>query len=117
MINYNFTKEDIQFVEKAIELKNKGYYIDGKQLTDVYNKVLNKNVNPTNCGSCIRQRITELEGALNHHKAQEAISSHSDSVEEQEPTVVKEEENKELTEAEIMKERMAKVRAARKSKK
>jgi len=99
MINYNFTEDDIQFVEKAIELKNKGYYIDGKQLTDVYNKVLNKNVNPTNCGSCIRQRITELEGALNHHKAQEAISSPSDSVEEVEVDTSKENENKAVKKA------------------
>lgn len=99
MINYNFTKEDIQFVEKAIELKNKGYYIDGKQLTDKYNKILNKNVNPTNCGSCIRQRIIELEGALNHHKAQEAISSPSDSVEEVEVDTSKENENKAVKKA------------------
>jgi hypothetical protein len=99
MINYNFTKEDIQFVEKAIELKNKGYYIDGKQLTDVYNKVLNKNVNPTNCGSCIRQRITELEGALNHYKAHEAISSPSDSVEEVKVDSNPQEENKAVKKA------------------
>lgn len=85
MINYQFTNEDVQFVEKAIELKSKGYYIDGNQLTEVYNRILNKRVNTTSCGSCLRQRITELEGALNHYKqkmANEAISSPSDSVEE-----------------------------------
>lgn len=72
MIEYNFTQEDITFVEKAIELKNKNFYIDSTQLTEVYNRVLNKRVAPTNCGSCLKQRITELEGALLHYKAQEA---------------------------------------------
>lgn len=94
MINYNFTDEDVKFVEKAIELKAKGYYIDGNQLTEVYNRVLNKRVNPTSCGSCLRQRISELEGALNHFKAKMAISSPSDSVEEVEVDNAKEDKNK-----------------------
>lgn len=94
MMNYNFTEDDIKFVEKAVELKNKGYYIDGNQLTEVYNRILNKRVNTTSCGSCLRQRISELEGALNHYKAKEAISSPSDSVEEVEPTTIPQKENK-----------------------
>ena len=63
-----WTNEDIKLVEKFIDIKNRGYYADGKQLTDVYNRVLEKRVSPTNCGSCIRQRINELEGALNSFK-------------------------------------------------
>lgn len=59
-----WTKEDVQLVEKFIEIKNKGYYCDGGQLTEVYNRVLEKNVNVTNCGSCMRGRISELETAL-----------------------------------------------------
>ena len=111
MINYTFTNEDVQFVEKAIEVKNKGWYMDGAQLTQVYNRVLHKNANVTNCGSCIRQRICELETALNHFKQKMAnetiqsqldgsnetlqtISSPSESVEEQEPTTIKEDKNK-----------------------
>lgn len=110
MINYNFTNEDVQFVERAIELKNKGYYIDSMQLTEHYNRILNKHVNNTTCGSCMRQRVSELEGALNHYKANKAISRASDSVEEVEPrpskglednevalpTVTKEDKNKRL---------------------
>jgi hypothetical protein len=64
----NWSKEDIELVEKFIEIKNKGFYCDSKQLTEVYNRVLDKRVSPTNCGSCIRQRVNELEGALNHFK-------------------------------------------------
>lgn len=64
----NINQEDIKLIEKFIEIKNKGYYADGKQLTEVYNRVLNKNANVTSCGSCLRQRVNELESALNYFK-------------------------------------------------
>lgn len=89
----NWTDEDIKMVEKLIDIKNKGYYADGRQVTEYYNKLLNKHVTPTNCGSCIRQRVGELENALNHAKELE----------------------KQRAELE-MKERMAKVREAKKKK-
>lgn len=92
MIEYNFTQEDITFVEKAIELKKKNFYIDSTQLTEVYNRVLNKRVAPTNCGSCLRQRITELEGVLLHFKASEAKKA-------QELDNIKEDKNKAVEEA------------------
>jgi hypothetical protein len=63
-----WTNEDVVMVEKFIDIKNRGYYCDGGQLTDVYNRVLEKNAPPTNCGSCMRQRINELEVALNQFK-------------------------------------------------
>lgn len=119
-MNYTFTDEDIKLVEKFIELKNKGYYCDGRQLTEIYNKVLNKRANITNCGSCLRQRISELEGALNHFKekiAKDTISSPVEALSNNEQTGNNTEENNELTEAEKMKERMAKVRAAKLNKK
>lgn len=87
----NWNDEDIKLVEKFIDIRNKGYYADGTQLTQVYNRVLNKRVNPTNCGSCIRQRINELEEALNRFKR---LSEASEQVE---PTTTKEEENKPVT--------------------
>lgn len=90
----NWSDEDIKMVEKLIEIKAKGYYADGKQVTDYYNRLLNKHVNPTNCGSCIRQRVGELENALNHAKELE----------------------KQRAEQE-MKDKMAKVREAKQKKK
>lgn len=63
-----WTNEDVVMVEKFIDIKNRGYYCDGGQLTDVYNRVLEKNAPPTNCGSCMRNRINELEIALNQFK-------------------------------------------------
>lgn len=111
-----WTSEDIKFIEKAIEIKNKGYYLDGGQLTEVYNRVLEKRATPTNCGSCIRQRVSELEGALAQFKKL------NEKVEE-----TKEEENASLdagatnvdtkSEQDVINERMAKVRAAKKVKK
>ena len=80
-------KEDIEKIEKFVEIKNKGFYIDGAQVTEVYNRVLNKKVNVTNCGSCVRQRISELEDALNRFKASEALKK-------EEQTVTKEDANK-----------------------
>lgn len=91
-----WTDEDIKMVERFIEIKNKGYYCDGKQLTDYYNRLLNKHVNVTQCGSCLRQRVGELEGALNHARELERLA----------------EEKKQQE----MKDKMAKVREARKKK-
>lgn len=98
-----WTNDDVKLVEKFIQIKNKGYYANGNEVTEVYNRVLEKNAPPTNCGSCIRQRILEMENALNQFKKQmenKAISSSPET----------------KTKDEVMKERMAKVRAARKPK-
>lgn len=83
-----WTSEDVKLVEKFIEIKNKGYYVSGEELTSAYNRILGKNVNVTNCGSCLRQRTQELENALN------AFKKLSEASKPQEQTVVKEEENK-----------------------
>jgi len=116
-MNYTFTNDDVKLVEKFIEIKNKGFYCDGKQLTDVYNRVLHKSVNSTNCGSCIRQRITELEQALNSFKKQMEVSGltateltneikaiedeiqPSKSVSDAQPSTMKEGENKAVKKA------------------
>ena len=63
-----WNNEDVVLVEKFIDIRNRGYYCDGGQLTEVYNRVLEKSAPPTNCGSCMRARISELETALNQFK-------------------------------------------------
>lgn len=90
-----FTNEDIEKIEKFIELKNKGFYCDGTQLTEVYNRVLEKHVNPTNCGSCLRQRVTELETALNSFKQKMALESKKNEQMDNVP----QDENKAVTDA------------------
>lgn len=107
-----WTNEIIEKVEKFIQIKNKGFYADGAQVTDVYNEVFEKTLPPTNCGSCIRHRITELEQALNRFKKQAELSGlttsqlteeikavedeikPSESVKEVEPTTTKANKNK-----------------------
>ena len=83
--NITFTPEDVDITEKFIQIKNKGYYASGEQVTEVYNRVFKKNLSSTSCGSCIRQRITELEGALKiwqEKKNNAAGSDKSDDVEQ-----------------------------------
>ena len=57
-------EEDIKLIKRFIEIRNKGHFVNGNELADVYNRVLNKNVRPSNCSSCCRQRVNELEAAL-----------------------------------------------------
>lgn len=91
-----FTKEDIELIEKFIEIRNKGYYADGKQVTEVYNRVLEKNVNVTNCGSCLRQRVGELQQALDQFKrlSEAKTEEKVDNTKEEEKEAVKTKKNK-----------------------
>lgn len=77
-----WTDEDVKLVEKFIEIRNKGYYVSGEQLTEVYNRVLNKRVNVTSCGSCLRQRVNELADALDRFKRQIALEEEQKKAEE-----------------------------------
>lgn len=58
------TSEDAEFIEFAYSLINSARYCSFTKLTEVYNRVFGKNVNVTNCGSCMRQRVLELKKAL-----------------------------------------------------
>ena len=66
----NWNSDDIELIEKFIGIKNRGYYASGVEVTEVYNRVFDRNLQPTNCGSCIRQRINEMEVALKKFKAE-----------------------------------------------
>lgn len=68
----NFTEKDKELVRKFISIKKRGLYVDSMQLTEAYNRILDKNVRNTTCGSCMRARIAELESALNKWEADEA---------------------------------------------
>lgn len=65
------SEEDRLRIRKFEEIKNKGMYASGVEVTEVYNRVLNKRLPSTNCGSCIRQRVTEMVNALNKEEADE----------------------------------------------
>lgn len=64
--------ENRSIIRKFENIMRRGLYASGDQVTQIYNSVLDKNVRPTNCGSCIRSRITELVNALNKVEANEA---------------------------------------------
>ena len=81
--------EDIERVEKFIDIKNRGMYCDSNQLNEVYNRVLEKNATPTSCGSCMRHRISELETALKRYR-QELEKVKSVTVEELNEEIIKE---------------------------
>lgn len=67
-----WTQEDIEKVKKFIDIKRRGHYAETHELTSVYNRVLQKNVSNTTCGSCLRQRVEELERALRKYEADKA---------------------------------------------
>lgn len=54
------SNEDLKMIRKFQDIMARGYYCDGKQVTDLHNKVLGTRLNSTNCGACIRTRIQAL---------------------------------------------------------
>ena len=101
MNEITWTSDDIKLVEKFIEISRKGFYVSGQELTSAYNRILHKNRGVTNCGACLKQMVSELELELNRFK--EKISKAEPQANE--------------GEKETMKERMARVRAAKREKK
>ena len=93
--------ENRSIIRKFENIMRRGLYDSGEQVTQIYNSVLDKNVRPTNCGSCIRSRITELVKALNKVEADEAKQAEikaQEALKEEQPTPIKEEVKQEPTE-------------------
>lgn len=61
-----FDSIDILVMETFIQLVKRGSRISGTEITELYNKVFNKNLKPTNCSSCINQRYKELKTAYDN---------------------------------------------------
>lgn len=80
-----FTEKDKEAVRKFIQIKNRGYFVNSNTLQEVYNRVLEKNLSPTNCSSCLRARVSELEKALRQWEADEAKKAASGAATEEEP--------------------------------
>lgn len=100
------TNEDLKLIRRFQELKEKGFYCDSKQLQEVYNRVLNKHVAPTTCGSCMRQRIAELVAVADKFEREIQNIENKAQIQPTEST----------SPVEGATDRMAKVRAARKKK-
>lgn len=62
--NITINNEDAEFIEFAYSLINSAKYPSFTKVTEVYNRVYNKQLSSTSCGACIRQRILELKATL-----------------------------------------------------
>ena len=65
------SEEDIKKIETLVEITKRTWHCDSKQVTDLYNKYVQYPKPPvqnTNCTSCIRRRVLDLEKVLNKYK-------------------------------------------------
>lgn len=62
--NITISSEDAEFIEFAFSLVNTSRYPSFTKVTEVYNRVYNKQLSSTSCGACIRQRVLELKNTL-----------------------------------------------------
>lgn len=62
--NITISSEDAEFIEFAFSLVNSAKYPSFTKVTEVYNRVYNKQLSSTSCGACVRQRILELKATL-----------------------------------------------------
>ena len=62
--NITISSEDAEFIDFAFSLINSAKYPSFTKVTEVYNRVFNKQLSSTSCGACIRQRILELKATL-----------------------------------------------------
>ena len=77
--NITISSEDAEFIEFAYSLINSAKYPSFTKVTEVYNRVYNKQLSSTSCGACIRQRILELKNTLD--KLNEEILKEKDEKE------------------------------------
>lgn len=68
--NLTISSEDAEFIEFAYKLCNSAKYPSFTKVTEVYNRVYNKQLSSTSCSQCIRQRILELKATLDKINAE-----------------------------------------------
>ena len=68
--NIKISSEDAEFIEFAYSLINSAKFPSFTKVTEVYNRVYNKQLSSTSCSQCIRQRILELKATLDKINAE-----------------------------------------------
>lgn len=58
------SEEDKELIIKLKGLLDGGKRANGTQVTMLYNRVFDSKLPPTNCSSCVRQRISKLYNKL-----------------------------------------------------
>lgn len=91
-------EQDKILIKKFDEIRQKGYYANSNQVTALYNKILERNVKNTTCGSCLRGRIQELVNALKNQEQAEIKAQ--DALKNDEPNNSPSEAKEAVTEAE-----------------
>ena len=82
--------DQLQAMERMINIVKRGYYIAGKDVTKLYNEIFNKELPVTNCSSCIRQRFAELRQSYNNYiESQKALETETVNEIQDAPIVVK----------------------------
>lgn len=54
------TSEDIEQIKYYHSLLSKSYFPDTEKMQELYNRIMPQPLLPTNCGTCIRNRIMEM---------------------------------------------------------
>lgn len=68
--NITISSEDAEFIEFAFSLINSAKFPSFTKVTEIYNRVYNKQLSSTSCSQCIRQRILELKATLDKLNAE-----------------------------------------------
>ena len=68
--NITISSEDAEFIEFAFSLVNSAKFPSFTKVTEIYNRVYNKQLSSTSCAQCIRQRILELKATLDKINAE-----------------------------------------------
>lgn len=71
------TEIQLNDIKKIKDAYKRGYFVKGSEVTALYNAVFNKNLNSTNCSSCIKNRANELINAYNKYIEQKQIAEQS----------------------------------------
>lgn len=64
----NWNAENIEKFEKILAIVNGKKFVNGTDVTNLYNDVFNRNLRPTNCSSCINQRIKEIRTSYDQYQ-------------------------------------------------
>lgn len=76
------TENQLINIKKIKDALQRGYYVKGSDVTQLYNEVFKKNLNNTNCSACIKMRAHELIRAYNNYLAEQEAKANEATVEE-----------------------------------
>lgn len=62
------TLDDIKLAEEMWKIRQKGLFYNTEKVTNLYNKLHNTHLTPTNCGGCIRKRIDAIHSKIEEYK-------------------------------------------------